>query len=330
MDEKYKNNVALKQFLYDCRKKPLVLFLGAGIMTGIVPLWEKIVNILFENALKYRIDTSNLQTKDLLQKLEKHFNLYEKSTIIKNLVLNESQYLYHLKDEIYREYNAKYRGNGSVPLPPYFESIVELCLSSNAVNAIVTYNYDDILMNSINSKGKDKKCRTAQCFFGPDIKTDTCGSILPIYHIHGFLPNNNLLPDMENSMIVLSFDEYFSNMMQPYSWQTVTQMFFLCNYTCLYIGTSLSDINMLRILDYAGRNKGMGSVYLLACGESMCDRQICGDEDEEGHYTVRLKSTLYNSFNIRLIYCGNEYDSMTLMIKDIGRLLNEGGNNETV
>lgn len=68
-------------------------------------------------------------------------------------------------------------------------------------------------------------------------------NILPIYHIHGYLPPFNEPFLSDGNEIVLSMEEYYDNVRNVYSWQTATQLHFLCHFTCMFVGISLSDIN---------------------------------------------------------------------------------------
>ena len=66
---------------------------------------------------------------------------------------------------------------------------------------------------------------------------------------------------------MLALDDYFHIMMNPFSWQTTTQLSFLSSATCLFLGTSLEDINMLRMLYFSRSNAGVRSVYALMAEE---------------------------------------------------------------
>ncbi len=95
----------------DIKESPLVLFIGAGVMWGIIPLWEDLVNNLFNKALSLRfggsIKSEILETSKSHFKTTSSFSVYEKASIIKTF-FGES-YLYHLREEIYRKFKNHYK-----------------------------------------------------------------------------------------------------------------------------------------------------------------------------------------------------------------------------
>lgn len=88
-------------------------------------------------------------------------------------------------------------------------------------------------------------------------------NILPIYHIHGYLPPFNEPFLSDGNEIVLSMEEYYDNVRNVYSWQTATQLHFLCHFTSLFVGNSLSDINPQRMVHYASSIGNEEKIYFL-------------------------------------------------------------------
>jgi hypothetical protein len=72
-----------------------------------------------------------------------------------------------------------------------------------------------------------------------------------VYHVHGFLPRTGKLdPDAD---LVFSEDAYHSQFIDPFSWSNLIQLNKLTQNTCLFVGISLTDPNMRRLLDVAWR-----------------------------------------------------------------------------
>ncbi len=76
----------------------------------------------------------------------------------------------------------------------------------------------------------------------------------PIFHPHGFLPRKKRLT-FKNE-IVFSEDAYHTQFIDPFSWGNLVQLNHLNNNTCLFIGISLTDPNMRRLLDVSIRKNG--------------------------------------------------------------------------
>jgi len=72
---------------------------------------------------------------------------------------------------------------------------------------------------------------------------------LPIYHVHGFLPREGELDSKYK--ITLSEELYHELYTDNYCWNNIIQINKFTNNTCLFIGTSLTDPNLRRLLDVA-------------------------------------------------------------------------------
>ncbi|HEV7746643.1 MAG TPA: SIR2 family protein [Pyrinomonadaceae bacterium] len=70
-----------------------------------------------------------------------------------------------------------------------------------------------------------------------------------IFHPHGFLPRRTYTRDYSNDPIVLSEDDYHELYAAPYSWANVIQLNLLISFNVLFLGCSLTDPNLRRLLD---------------------------------------------------------------------------------
>ena len=69
--------------------------------------------------------------------------------------------------------------------------------------------------------------------------------------MHGYLPRQGAIP--AGSELVFSEDAYHGQFIDPFSWSNLIQLNKLTQNTCLFIGVSLTDPNMRRLLDVAWR-----------------------------------------------------------------------------
>ena len=72
-----------------------------------------------------------------------------------------------------------------------------------------------------------------------------------MYHVHGYLPRTGRIPD--SMELVFSEDAYHNQFIDPFSWSNLILLNKLTQNTCLFIGVSLTDPNMRRLLDVAWR-----------------------------------------------------------------------------
>lgn len=77
---------------------------------------------------------------------------------------------------------------------------------------------------------------------------------LPIYHVHGYLPRKGKLSEINN--ITFGESVYHQQYNDTYSWNNITQINKFRDNTCLFIGSSLTDPNMRRLLDIAQQQRG--------------------------------------------------------------------------
>ncbi|HEY9575099.1 MAG TPA: SIR2 family protein [Lachnospiraceae bacterium] len=116
-------------------------------------------------------------------------------------------------------------------------------LSKKQTLRVLTYNYDQYLEDYLDS-------------FQVPYKTlyddvDFLNRDLPIFHVHGFLPrvkSSAYLKERYNRSIYLTEQDYHNLYNDPYSWQISTQLCFYRESHCLFIGCSLVDPNIRRLL----------------------------------------------------------------------------------
>lgn len=308
------------KLLNDIQCRPMVLFVGSGIVSDIVPSWRDLLKqLLVQSARKILLDKKLTagDTEELLSLLqdERNFSLYEQAGIIK--IMLDKEYISHIRREIYKKYSIdKLKKND------FIRNIARLC-RFRCVHAVVTYNYDDLLERAINNDIGELRVPYSVC--GDKQTIIRNNNILPIYHVHGFIPNKRRIPSTSESRVVLSFDEYFQNMLEPFSWQTTTQLHFLQNYTCLYLGASLKDWNMQRMLAFAKKNVNISAIYLLKRSiEDFPDGNKIGNPKVKTMLN-KINSTILKELGVNVIIPGNDYQSVSNSVVELDSRLQELG-----
>lgn len=109
---------------------------------------------------------------------------------------------------------------------------------------ILTYNYDDYLETYLNKLRVNFNILfDSQC---------TVNRSLSIYHVHGFLPEVQFKTHIQKryqKSIYLTEEDYNELYNQPYSWQISSQLSFFRENICLFVGCSLADPNIRRLLE---------------------------------------------------------------------------------
>lgn len=234
------NNIsAIRDILKSDESFALVLGAGVSVDPG-AHTWKNLLKN-FENELTLkgiiidseklgkRIGGSSLITAQLCKELYKteidyywaiHKGLYDGSK-----PYNENFALYHLS------------------------RIAEICQVKKHFR-ILTYNYDDYLEEYLDHLGVIYNS-LFDC-------NSTVDSRLSIYHLHGFLPrlrSKSYITERFKKSITLTEGDYNSLYNDPYSWQIASQLSFFRENICLFVGCSLSDPNIRRLLEMSGKEQ---------------------------------------------------------------------------
>lgn len=219
----------------------LTLFCGAGISYDAgIPTW----NTLLKSLLKAVYD-GNEEIPDIDTRLA---NLFQKRINVSPLIL--AQYLKTLlgkkftttvRDVLYKE---------CTDISKTIDSISELSRQKRnrkALKAIISFNFDDLIEENLTKEKIDHKSIFSE---GERYREEE----IPIYHPHGFLPRSKTLTS--KNQIVFSEDAYHSQFIDAFSWGNLVQLNHLNNSICIFIGISLTDPNMRRLLDVSMRKNG--------------------------------------------------------------------------
>jgi SIR2-like domain len=246
----------------------LVLILGAGVSADHgLPSWNTLLQKLLLSTFMSETDQSKEKSQVLAKIFTEFFSpsplvaarylrdFYESGKKTGKIPFDEA-----VRDAIYDEIDLKKNSKT-------INEIVNLCVApgkSPNLDSIITYNYDDLIEYHLKKLKIDVPFKSVF-----DIGMNPTKKELPIYHVHGFLPQNvNLL---EHNKVTLSEDIYHQQYSDIYSWNNIVQINKFRDCKCLFIGISFTDPNLRRLLDIAKLQKGHNS---------------------ESHYIIRKKYNL--------------------------------------
>lgn len=257
IDWKIERDLIVNEISESYKKGQFCMFLGAGVSSSAgVPDWNTLLNSLFANYLTNAFDEHrSISDSDINQIVNRLNEVDSQSTLMaaryirkglsekdsKNSSFNTevSSHLYKLRDK------SKSLDSELI------KSITTLCIPRRTgarVRSIITYNFDDLLERQLSKTHIIHK--SVYC----DID-QTDPEQLPIYHVHGFLPENMCdYSNMDKSTFVFSEEGYHKIYSDPYHWSNLVQLNSLRENTCLMIGLSMTDPNLRRLLDISARN----------------------------------------------------------------------------
>ncbi|WP_314196846.1 SIR2 family protein [Abiotrophia defectiva] len=240
----------------DIEKTGLAIVLGAGVSLDYGALsWKELVesfektiqseDLKITNNIKEKIGATNLI----------HAQLYKDLLGVKKFYDRLHQSLYgKFLSNIDKIHDDKGTTLSEVA------KLLKVCEEKHIVK-VLTYNYDNFLEQSLD-----------YCEMNYEVIYNEKGHIntsMPIYHVHGYLPWGK--PNKENDKeresytksIKLTEDDYNFLYNSPYSWQIQTQLEFFRRCNCLFIGCSLTDPNIRRLLKLS-KNYGKKHYALMS------------------------------------------------------------------
>lgn len=116
------------------------------------------------------------------------------------------------------------------------------------VRTVITYNFDDLIERQLLENSiQHHSIYTDNEAFDPEE--------LPVYHVHGFLPEDSKNYErLDKSTLVFSEEGYHQIYSDAYHWSNLVQLANLRDNSCVMVGLSMTDPNLRRLLDISARN----------------------------------------------------------------------------
>jgi hypothetical protein len=198
----------------------LAIFVGAGISHGCgLPGWDALVQTLAVAA--YPGGKSSVREAMI------NFNTVIQGRILKTRL--KARFNKGVADALYAS--------------PYELSSALKAIVSAAARQICTYNFDDLIEEALAVQGIPSQSLSP----GDPLDAEFTGTT--VFHPHGFLTASMTAEECASTQIVLSEQDYHSLYGNPYSWANMVQLSLLLSHTCLFVGVSLTDPSIRRLLD---------------------------------------------------------------------------------
>ena len=116
-------------------------------------------------------------------------------------------------------------------------------LEAHPGTSVITYNYDTNLEYLL------KKRNALYSTIYDDNSFTVKGAVATIYHVHGLLPYGKYDQDKFTDSIIFNESDYYYLYNNPYSWNIAKQLHDFKFNVCFFIGISLTDPDMKRLLE---------------------------------------------------------------------------------
>lgn len=239
-DHSLRNDSFIRKLQKSLKSGDLTLVCGAGISIGAkIPSWNELLLDLLESMMKRISSSQSLSFKSTTT--EEYQKRLGSSSLVMGKYLKSNlgkDFLPELRDSLYKN-NPK--------TCDLIDAIVEVSRpqrEGSPLNSIITFNFDNLIEENL-----DKNNIKHKAVDNEGIRN--AAGELPIYHVHGYLPRKGKISSKKE--IVFSEDSYHTQFIEPFSWSNLIQLNKLSQNTCLFIGLSLTDPNLRRLLDVANR-----------------------------------------------------------------------------
>lgn len=280
---------------------------------------------------------------------------YEYSPQIKAMLVKTilgDQYIASFQNQIYSQCNRtilkkSFVSNYKIDKDETYKSsgdfytlytIARMILLNPHIRAVVTYNYDNFLTHAVNILQDDLEyyfSKKEVDFIEERIKRqgnrrikiiDIHGEARPdvfetgiifAYHPHGYIPSPNESDNLDDCQIIMSTDEYCDNTSKVYSWDNDTQVHLLSHYTCLFVGSSISDLTTQRMLHYAKANGNKNNLYNLSAMPTFSQTTYSNRCQRIRRNLSILQKHYYKACGLTNLFCPNGYNQLFRDLNEI-------------
>ncbi|APW43405.1 SIR2 family protein [Rhodoferax saidenbachensis] len=234
------------------------MFLGAGVSSSAgLPDWDTLLNSLFVSMLTEDVagtkNTDSEQISSIVKRLRQidgpsalMLARYIRKGITTDSPTEQGKFIAAVTTQLYGLRNKKYSISSQL-----IKAIANLCAPSRTgakMRAVLTYNFDDLLEREVKSRGLSYR----SIFEELDLPSP---EELPIYHVHGFLPEDRSeYENINKATLVFSEEGYHQIYRESYHWSNLIQLNSLKETSCLMVGLSLTDPNLRRLLEISAKS----------------------------------------------------------------------------
>lgn len=304
----------IQTLISEYKNDNIVLFLGAGASKDAdIATWDELISELFVTLIDEQLRAKNIDIEfaDQQKIAAEIVKQNGDSPLLQTRFLRNGftdRFEAHIGNILYK--NAKDTSD-------LLEEICYLCVPDRGklgIRAIINYNFDDLVEKNL------KRLRVKHhSIYGEGITPDN--EELGIYHVHGFIPQNkDGYNNLAQSLLVFSEEGYHKLMLEPYHWANMIQLNFMMNNTCIFVGLSMTDPNMRRLLEIATQKNTEGNSI---CKHYAIMRRFHIQDSDKNNALKRfegvnesLQESFFKELGINIIWV-DEYSEIPNLLRQI-------------
>ena len=264
------------------------LFLGAGVSASAkMPSWNDLLK-----GLMGEVKLLKPTTLEAFKELNTHV-LEEcgDSYLIMARYLQTAIKLYDNKQDfsdLIKKY--LYNGNNTSLLLTALSRIIQ----TKKVNEVITYNFDDVLEQNLSMLGLVNSMDYTSISKDAEVRGH---NTLPIYHVHGIISKEGPV-----DTVVFSEEEYHKRYTNAFHWSNVEQLHAMTRMHCFFVGLSMTDPNLRRLLDVAYNMNQTGGTNHYAFLRRTKMEKYCVSNIERSCKYVHVSESLIDQKKQKEIY----------------------------
>lgn len=170
-------------------------------------------------------------------------------------------------------------------------------ISKHDHTSVITYNYDTNLEYLLKKRSiRYTVVYDENSFVDKQAQVD-------IYHVHGLLPYDKYNEKKYTDSLIFNESEYYYLYNSPYSWSISKQLHDFKFNTCVFIGISLTDPDMKRLLELANNYLKFNFIFLKK-------------EKEFSETVYRVLTSYFFTFDLIVIWI-DEYEDISTYLESI-------------
>lgn len=277
------------------------IFLGAGVSVDAgLPNWSKLLEGMLKRENKKPFYYLNEENSDAIIDA-----LANSSIVVGRYTYNGYGDMKRFSGRIKKILYAKQKDSRLVDM---LCSVLVSETGREHVAHVITYNYDDLIEQRLDSMQYED-------YYSVYGKNRDASKKLPIYHVHGMIPQRELI----SSTPILSEKDYHNLYKNNHNWANVVQLYSMNNTTCFFIGLSMTDPNLRRLLDFSRSDEGISRTekdvyphYVFLQKKELKGASL--QKTNEEHW--REMELMMNEFGINIIWYG-EHGELPGLIRQI-------------
>lgn len=281
----------------------VTLFLGAGVSRDAgLPAWDSLLkDLLNEYQQKKKSSIGQNNYKSVTDQCA-NSSIITARYIRTGLDLSSKDYKF-----IQMIHQSLYKQKGQTH--PLIDAIAEAVRKYHQANlnygieSIITYNYDDLVEQALDKRN----VKNLSVYESNRVMQNE----FPIYHVHGIIPEQ-LGSKAITPTAILCEEDYHEVYRDAYLWSNIEQLHALNRNTCFFIGLSMTDPNLRRLLDISQKRTDGKANHFVFMQKKPFDSTSSSKQDKENR---KIQQQILNELGLNVIWFDKFSDLPKLITK---------------